>query len=58
MPIAAIIAAATEAAKLALDIIEAHNNGLSQEELQAKWEKMQGHVRAANANWEAAGGPA
>lgn len=57
MPIPAIIAGAIEAAKLAMDIIDAHNNGATQDELNAKWSAMQVRLRAANAAWEAAGQP-
>lgn len=57
MPIAAIISGAIEAAKLAMDIIDAHNNGATQDELNAKWSAMQVRLRAANAAWEAAGQP-
>lgn len=56
MPVAAIIAGAIEAIKLATDIIEAHNKGLTQDELNAKWAAMQTSLRQHNADWEAAPG--
>lgn len=54
MPIALIVPAALEAIKLATAIIEAHNKGMSQDELNAMWAKMQAHVRDANVAWEKA----
>lgn len=56
LPIAAIVSGATELIKLAVDVIDAHNNNATQEELNEKWAAMQAHLRAANARWEAAGG--
>lgn len=54
MPIGLIISGALEAIKLGADILEAHNSGMSQAELEVKWAAMQQRLRDANARWEAA----
>lgn len=55
MPIAAIVAGATSLLPLIQDIIDGANNGMTQEELNAKWEAMRAHFANAKERWEAAG---
>lgn len=55
MPIAAIVAGATALMPLVQDIIDSASKGMSQDELNAKWNAMQDHFRAASAGWTAAG---
>jgi hypothetical protein len=54
MPIAAIIAGALEAIRLGADILEAHNKGMTQGEMNAKWVAMQSSLSKHNAEWDAA----
>lgn len=60
MPIPAAVAlgiqALPEIIRLGQELWDSYQNGtLTQEEYNEKWAKMQGHVIAAEARWEAAG---
>lgn len=49
----AAVAAALQLLPLITDIVTSWSKGGTQEELDAKWAKMQEHLKAANDAWEA-----
>lgn len=56
-PVAVIAAGAMDLIKFGIDILEARDNGATQEELNERWQRNQPKIASAKALWEASKGP-